>query len=65
MTVAELIELLQKQPQELLVVYEKHSEQRLLNADEIKIVELCEPRPDGWVQDKRPDMPHRTYLLLP
>jgi hypothetical protein len=65
MTVAELIEFLQKQPQDLLVAYEKYSEQCLLNADEISIVELCEPRPDGWIQHKRSDMPHRTYLLLP
>lgn len=65
MTVADLIEFLKKQPQDLLVAYEKFSEQCLLNADEIKTKELCDPRPDGWVQNKRSDMPHRTYLMFP
>lgn len=65
MTVADLIEFLQKKPQDLLVAYEKHSEQCLLNADKITTVELCEPRPDGWIQNKRSDMPLRTYLMFP
>ena len=63
MTVAELIEFLQKQPQDLLVAYQRYSEQCLL--EEIEVRELCEPRPDGWVQDKRQDMPTRMYLVFP
>lgn len=65
MKVSELIEFLKTQPQDLRVVYECHSEQILLDASEIKIEELCVPRPDGWVHDKRPDKPTETYLVLP
>lgn len=65
MTVAELISYLQKQPQDLQVAYRFFSEQLLLEASEIEIAEKCRPRPDGWIQDKRRDMPTQTYLLLP
>lgn len=65
MTVSDLIELLRAQPPGLLVAYRCCSEKVLLRADEIKIVEGCEPRPDGWIQDRRPDMPSRPYLVLP
>ena len=65
MTVADLIALLQSKPQDALVAYQRYSEQCLLEPDEIRTMEACAPRPDGWVQDKRPDMPSQTYLLLP
>lgn len=65
MTVAEMIAFLQTQPQELQVAYRCCSEQVLLEADEIKIAEKCQPRPDGWIQDKRPDKLTQMYLLLP
>ena len=65
MTVAELIEFLKTQPQDLLVVYQKYSEQALLEAKEIMVGEYCLPRPDGWVQYKRPDMPSQKYLAFP
>ncbi len=65
MTVKELIEFLQTQPQDLTVVYCACSEQCLLDKDEITIQEFCLPRPDGWVQDKRPDMPTQQYLVFP
>lgn len=65
MTVAELIAYLQTQPQELQVAYRCYSEQVLLEAKEIEIAEKCQLRPDGWIQDKRPDKPTQTYLLLP
>ena len=65
MLVSELIEFLQKQPPNLLVAYQKYSEQCLLEADEIRIEDKCHPRPDGWVQDKRPDMDTTRYLLFP
>ena len=64
MTVAQLVWLLQQQPQDLPVAYRKYSEQVLLEKEHIKIVELCEPRDDGWVQDQRPDMPSQTYLVI-
>ncbi|MEY2854604.1 MAG: hypothetical protein RL030_1736 [Pseudomonadota bacterium] len=65
MTVAELIAFLQTQPQDLQIAYCLHSEQCLMGADQIKTLEACAPRPDGWIQDKRPDMPTQTYLLFP
>ena len=65
MTVADLIKFLQQQPQELQVAYSLYSEQAILEQEQITIVELCEPRKDGWIQDKRPDMPSKMYLLFP
>lgn len=65
MTVAELIAYLQTQPQEAQVAYKRFSEQCLLSSEDIEVMEACAPRPDGWIQDKRPDKPAQTYLLLP
>ena len=65
MTVAEMIAYLQTQPQDFTVAFKCFSEARVLEADEIERMEACEPRPDGWVHDKRPDKPTRTYLMLP
>lgn len=65
MTVKELIEYLKTQPQDLPVAYRCMSEQLLLEEKEICVVELCLPRPDGWVHDKRPDKPSQPYLLFP
>jgi len=65
MTVAELILFLQKQPQDLLVVYSIHSEYCLLEESEIETGELCQPRPDGWVHNRRFDKPKITYLVFP
>jgi hypothetical protein len=65
MTVAELIIHLQKYPQDLLVAYECFSEYVLLKASDIKIVEACDQRQDGWIQRKRPDLPARDYLMFP
>ena len=65
MIVSELVEFLKKQPQDIKVAYRTCSEQCVLEAITITIVDLCKPRPDGWVQDRRPDMETETYLLLP
>ena len=65
MTVSELIEFLKTQPQDVQVAYEIHSEQCLLETKAITLKELCEARPDGWVQDKRPDKPTCMYLVFP
>ena len=65
MTVAELIAFLQTQPQDLQVAYCLHSERCLMDVNDICAVEACEPRPDGWIQHKRPDKPTQTYLLFP
>lgn len=64
-TVKDLIEFLQKQPQDLIVAHDMYSEAQLLSLDNIRMLELCEPRPDGWVQDKRPDKPAKKYLVFP
>jgi hypothetical protein len=65
MTVAELISYLQDQPQDMQVAYVCFSEHCLLEASDIMSYEACEPRPDGWIHSKRPDMPARTYLMFP
>ena len=65
MTVAQLIEFLKTQPQDLLVAYKCCSEQVLLERNEIKIERLCAPRLDGWLQNARPDMPAQDYLVFP
>lgn len=65
MKVSELIEFLQSQEQELVVAYALYSEYALLELKDITVEELCEPRIDGWVHDKRPDMPSIKYLVFP
>ena len=65
MIVSELIEYLQQQPQHLLVAYHCYSESELLNKEDISIKELCLPRPDGWIQNKRPDKETQEYLVFP
>lgn len=65
MTVAEFIEYLKTQPQDLQVAYCIYSEYCLLETEEISVMEACVARPDGWIQYKRPDMPTQTYLMLP
>ena len=65
MTVAELIEVLRKHPPRMKVAYQRYSEQCLLEECEITVQELCHPRDDGWIQNKRPDMETETYLVLP
>lgn len=65
MTVKEFIAFLKKQPQDIQVAYQCYSEQVLLNVKDVSISELCEPRPDGWIQNSRPDMVKQKYLLLP
>lgn len=64
-TVSDLIEHLRTLPQNLPVAYRCCSEQCLLEFKDIEIEELCHPRPDGWIQNKRPDMPSTPYLVLP
>ncbi len=65
MNVRELIEFLQRQPQDLLVAYQLYSEQALLEDKDMHVRELGEVRPDGWVPNRRDDMPTRTYLVFP
>lgn len=65
MTVAQLIEFLKTQPQEMLVAYDIYSESALMEADMIKVQDLCIAREDGWLHHKRPDMPSQPYLVFP
>ena len=64
MKVCELIELLKKQPQDIQVAYPIHSEYCLLEEKDIGIADLCEPRPDGWIADRRNDKNMQTYLVI-
>lgn len=65
MTVKELIDFLKTQPQDILVGYKLHSEQCLMTSRDIDIIKMCAPRPDGWIQNYRPDMPSQNYLIFP
>ncbi len=65
MTVKDLIDLLKKYPKNLPVCYQRYSEYCLLEAGDIAELELCAPRPDGWVANARPDKPTQNYLVLP
>jgi hypothetical protein len=65
MTVAELIELLKTQPQELPVAYELYSDYALLETEAITVKELSVPRNDRWIESKRPDKPSQKYLVFP
>ena len=63
--VKELIEFLQRQPQDLPVAYVCCSERCMLDEGSIEIEQLCEARPDGWVANERPDKPSIPYLVFP
>ncbi len=65
MIVSELIEFLKKQPQDLIIVYKRYSEQCILEEDEIVVCELGPMRPDGWVANIRSDKPSFKYLVFP
>jgi len=65
MTVAQLIDFLKTQPQDILVAYDCYSEQCLLRPEEIELKYCCPPRPDGWVEYKRPDKSVQQYLIFP
>jgi hypothetical protein len=65
MKVSELIELLKTYPQDLDVIYDLFSEHCLLNAEDISVIDACEPRKDGWVPRARPDKVTKKYLSLP
>lgn len=64
-TVKELIEFLQKQPEDMVVGYECFSEYRVLELVDIYRMISCTPRPDGWIHSKRPDKPTQEYLMFP
>lgn len=63
--VSDLIAYLQTLDPDLLIAHQMFSEQCLLEIDDLKVVPLCLPRVDGWVQNERPDMETQDYLLFP
>ena len=65
MTVEALIAFLQTKPPHLICAYRRYSEQSILNVEDIKIDEACVARPDGWIENKRPDKTTQKYLLFP
>ena len=65
MNVGKFKDLLNEYPDDMQIVYQKFSEQCLLEKDDISTAECCAPRPDGWVEDKRPDKESQTYLMFP
>jgi hypothetical protein len=65
MNVGELIEHLKTYPNDLPVCYRLCSEQILLESKDLEVENLCHPRPDGWVENRRPDKPSQQYLVFP
>ena len=65
MTVSELIGFLRTQQQDSQVAIRMYSEYILLDVEGIVAMDLCKPRSDGWVQNKRPDKETQTYLVFP
>lgn len=65
MTVAELIEFLKTQPQDLRVAHGMYSEAALLTTAGIHVEEWCVARPDGWIHWIRNDKPSESYLMFP
>ena len=65
MTVSELIDFLKTQPQDLEVAHKCFSEHLMLESFDIQILDLCEARNDGWIQNRRPDKPTKPYLVFP
>ena len=64
-TVREVIAKLLTFDQDIPVCHKMYSEYLLLDLDELRVVELCEERDDGWVARKRPDKLFIKYLVLP
>jgi len=65
MTVKDLINILETQPQDLEVIYRCFSEFCLLEKSDIQVLTAGLPREDGWVAFKRKDKPTREYLSFP
>lgn len=65
MTVKELIKVLKQYEGDMPVCYRCCSEYSLLSPDQLRVVELQEPRRDCWVGEKRPDKPSIPYLVFP
>ena len=65
MTVAELIEFLKTQPQEMPILFRQYSDYTELRQDQIEVEEHGVPRGDGYVASKRPDKPSQKYLVFP
>lgn len=64
MKVRDLIDFLKGFDADLPVARGIYSEQELLTQEMIGVEELCYPRKDGWVQNKRPDMKSIKYLVI-
>lgn len=69
-TAKELIKHLQTLPQDMPIVYQIHSEHKLLELTEIRIEKLQPARNDGWVHDvwrvrDEPRLEKVEYLVFP
>jgi len=64
-TVAELIEFLKTQPQDLRVAYRCCSEHCLLETENVEPAIQCKARDDGWIEDWRDDKQVEEYLVFP
>lgn len=62
--VRDVIEMLKSYDQDMPVALSLYSEYVLFSPRNVSIVRACEPRSDGWVQRRRPDLLETTYLVL-
>ena len=65
LTVGTLKQLLKKYDNDIKIAFSQHSEYVVMEEDDIATQMACAPRPDGWVQRKRPDKPTEEYLVFP
>mgnify|MGYP001604601929 CR=1 FL=1 len=65
MTVAELIQHLKTFPSDLRVAYHIYSEQALLEEKDVLLAAYTPARPDGWIENARPDKRTETYVMFP
>ena len=64
-TVGDLIKFLQIYPADMPIATEMFSEYKTLELSDIRVLDACEARPDGWIQRGRPDQDVVQYLLFP
>jgi hypothetical protein len=64
MKVSELIEILQKYPQDTIVITPMYSDFTIVETSNIFQIQLPIPRKDGWVESWRPDKPTNSYVCI-
>lgn len=64
MKVSELIEILQKYPQDTIVITPMYSDYTIVKPFNVSLQQLPIPREDDWVESWRPDKPTANYICI-